>query len=315
VPDGVYEAESFLDNDGRTLDKALRIKVKVTIDGGRMIVDFSDMNDQVPGPTNSGFSGGLAAARIAYKCLTQPHAPVNEGCFRPLELILPEGKLLNAKAPAALGLWSIPLPTVIDTILKALAPALPDRIPAAHKGDMGGCSIGGFRADGRRFLLMNIFGGGWGGRPHEDGESASVSICQGDVRSAPVELQEIQYPFLIERFALRQDSGGAGRHRGGLGVELTYRALAKARTNVNCERTKDPPWGLNGGKPGAVNEAVLLRRDGTEQKLLKATSVPMEPGDRLIFRTAGGGGWGDPRLRDGSAIADRRNRRHRRCGR
>jgi N-methylhydantoinase B len=304
VPDGIYEAESFLDNDGRTLDKPLRIKVKVIIDGSRMVIDFSEMNDQVPGPTNSGFSGGLAAARIAYKCLTQPHAPVNEGCFRPLELILPEGKLLNARAPAALGLWSIPLPTVIDTILKALAPALPDRIPAAHKGDMGGCSIGGFRPDGRRFLLMNIFGGGWGGRPHEDGESASVSICQGDVRSAPVELQEIQYPFLIERFALRTDSGGAGQHRGGLGVELTYRALQKAVTNVNCERTKDPPWGLHGGKPGAVNEAVLIRRDGSAQTLKKATGVPMEPGDRLTFFTAGGGGFGDPRARDPAAIAD-----------
>ncbi len=260
VPDGTYEAESFLDNDGRTLDVKLRIKVKVVIDGSRMVVDFSGMHDQVPGPTNSGYSGGLAAARVAFKCLTLPHAPVNEGCFRPLEIILPEGKLLNAKPPAALGL-----------ILKALAPALPDRIPAAHKGDMGGCSFSGFRPDGRRFLLMNIFGGGWGGRPREDGESASVSICQGDVRNAPVELQEIQYPFLIERFALRQNSGGAGRHRGGLGVELTYRALGKTLTNVNCERTKDPPWGLNGGKPGAVNEAVLVapqgdrRADGTRR--------------------------------------------------
>jgi N-methylhydantoinase B len=212
--------------------------------------------------------------------------------------------MLNARPPAALGLWSIPLPTVIDTILRALAPALPDRIPAAHKGDMGGCSFFGFRPDGRRFLLMNILGGGWGGRPREDGESASVSICQGDVRNAPVELQEIQYPFLIERFALRQDSGGAGRYRGGLGVELTYRALGKALTNVNRERTKDPPWGLNGGWPGAVNEAVLVRRDGSEQTLFKATAVPMEAGDRLIFRSAGGGGWGEPRLRSREAIAD-----------
>ena len=146
IPDGVYEAESFLDNDGRTLDAKLRIKVKVTIAGERMIVDFSQMNDQVPGPTNSGYSGGLAAARVAFKCLTQPHAPVNEGCFRPLELVLPQGKILNAKSPAALGLWSIPLPTVIDTILKALAPVLPEQIPAAHKGDMGGCSIGGYQA-------------------------------------------------------------------------------------------------------------------------------------------------------------------------
>ena len=303
IPDGTYEAESFLDNDGRRLDVTLRIKVKVVIDGERMIVDFSEMNEQVPGPTNSGYSGGLAAARVAFKNLTQGEAPVNEGCFRALELILPAGKILNAEWPAALGLWSIPLPTVIDTILKALAPALPERIPAAHKGDMGGCSIGGFRPDGRRFLLMNIFGGGWGGRPHEDGESAAVSICQGDVRSAPIELQEIQYPFLIERFALRADSGGAGEHRGGLGVELTYRALQKCVANINCERTKDPPWGLRGGKPGAVNEALLTRGDGSTQKLLKATGVALAPGDRLTFGTAGGGGWGDPRRRDRDAIA------------
>jgi N-methylhydantoinase B len=304
IPDGVYEAESFLDNDGRTLDVTLPIKVKVTIDGDRMIVDFSDMAEQAPGPTNSGYSGGLAAARVAFKCLTQPQAPVNEGGFRPLEIILPEGKIINARPPAALGLWSIPLPTVIDTILKALAPVLPEKIPAAHKGDMGGCSISGFKPDGRRFLLMNIFGGGWGGRPHEDGESASVSICQGDVRSAPIELQEIQYPFLIERFALRTDSGGAGRHRGGLGVDMSYRALQTCVANVNCERTKDPPWGLGGGKPGAVNEATLIRNDGSEAKLKKATGVTLQAGDRLLFSTAGGGGWGDPKSRERQAVAD-----------
>jgi N-methylhydantoinase B len=304
IPDGTYEAQSYLDNDGRNLDLKILIKVKVIIDGDRMVIDFSEMNDQVPGPLNSGYSGGLAAARIAFKNVTQPQAPVNEGCFRSLEIILPEGKLLNAKHPAALGLYSIPLPTVIDTILKALAPALPDRIPAAHKGDMGGCSISGFRPDGQRFLLMNIFGGGWGGRPQEDGESASVSICQGDVRNAPVELQEIQYPFLIERFTLRQDSGGPGQHRGGLGVELAYRALQSASANVNCERTKDPPWGLNGGKPGMVNAATLIRADGSEQSLLKATSLPLEKDDVLVFLTAGGGGWGDPKKRDKKDIAD-----------
>jgi N-methylhydantoinase B len=304
IPDGTYEAQSYLDNDGRNLDLKILIKVKVIIDGDRMVIDFSEMNDQVPGPLNSGYSGGLAAARIAFKNVTQPQAPVNEGCFRSLEIILPEGKLLNAKHPAALGLYSIPLPTVIDTILKALAPALPDRIPAAHKGDMGGCSISGFRPDGQRFLLMNIFGGGWGGRPLEDGESASVSICQGDVRNAPVELQEIQYPFLIERFTLRQDSGGPGQHRGGLGVELAYRALQSASANVNCERTKDPPWGLNGGKAGMVNAATLIRADGSKQSLLKATSLPLEKDDVLVFLTAGGGGWGDPKKRAKKDIAD-----------
>ena len=173
IPDGDYEAESFLDNDGRTLDKPLRVKVKVHVRGSQMTVDFSEMNPQVPGPLNSGRVGGIAGARVAFKALTSPDLDVNEGCFRPLDVVLPEGTMLSAKPPSALGLWSIALPTVIDTILKALAPAVPHLVPAAHKGDMGGCSFFGFRDDGSRFLLMNIFGGGWGGRPNEDGEDAA----------------------------------------------------------------------------------------------------------------------------------------------
>src|SRR5262249_33788191 len=192
IPDGSYEAESFLDNDGRSLDVKLRIKVKVTVVGDRMVVDFSEVNDQVPGPTNSGYSGGLAAARVAFKNLALPEAPVNEGCFRALDLVLPEGKILNARWPAALGLWSIPLPTVIDTILKALADALRERIPAAHKGDMGGCSIGGFRPDGRRFLLMNIFGGGRGGRPPRGRGRPTAPTSPGRRRPAPTAPQGVQ---------------------------------------------------------------------------------------------------------------------------
>ena len=135
-----------------------------------MTVDFSEMHPQVNSPLNSGRSGGIAAARVAFKALTSPELDVNEGCFRALDVQLPDGTILSARPPAALGQWSIALPTVIDTILKALAPAVPELIPAAHKGDMGGCSFFGFCEDGSRFLLMNIFGGGWGGRPHEDGE-------------------------------------------------------------------------------------------------------------------------------------------------
>ena len=228
--------------------------------GSQMTVDYSDMNPQVPGPLNSGRSGGIAGARVAFKALTSPDLDVNEGCFRPLDVVLPEGTMLSARPPAALGLWSIALPTVIDTILKALAPAVPHLIPAAHKGDMGGCSFFGFRDDGSRFLLMNIFGGGWGGRPNEDGEDASVSVCQGDVRNTPVELQEIKYPVLIESHALRADSGGAGRYRGGLGVELTYRLLQDCKANINLDRTRDPPWGLHGGKPARSIERIIRAR-------------------------------------------------------
>ena len=295
IPDGEYEAESFLDNDGRNLDKPLRIKVKVIVKGSDMTVDFTEMQKQVASPLNSGRSGGIAAARVAFKALTSPDLDVNEGCFRPLEVILPEGTMLSAKPPAALGLWSIPLPTVIDTILKALAPAIPDRIPAAHKGDMGGCSFFGFReTDGSRFLLLNIFGGGWGGRPQEDGESASVSICQGDVRNTPIELQEIKYPFLIEQHALRPDSGGPGRYRGGLGIALTYRCLQACKANINFERITVPPWGLHGGKDGAFNLAIITRTNGDEAKVFKETEIELKAGDRVTFLTAGGGGYGEP---------------------
>jgi N-methylhydantoinase B len=304
IPDGTYAAESFLDNDGRNLDRPIRVKVAVHVSGSRMTIDYTDMHPQVPSPMNSGHSGGIAAARVAFKALTSPDLDVNEGCFRPLVVDLPDGTILSARPPAALGLWSIALPTVIDTILKALAPAVPHLVPAAHKGDMGGCSFFGFRPDGSRFILMNIFGGGWGGRPNEDGESASVSVCQGDVRNTPVELQEIKYPFLIEQHRLRPDSGGAGRFRGGFGLELTYRALQDCKANINCDRTRDPPWGLHGGLPGATNCSVVRRAaDGSERVVYKATEIEIAAGDTVTFLTAGGGGYGDPRERSPEVVA------------
>ncbi|MDQ0134886.1 N-methylhydantoinase B [Neorhizobium galegae] len=302
IPDGTYSAESFLDNDGRDLATPLRIAVKVIVSGSTITVDFHGMHPQVNGPLNSGRSGGIAAARVAFKALTSPELDVNEGCFRALNVDLPDGTILSARPPAALGQWSIALPTVIDTILKALAPAVPELIPAAHKGDMGGCSFFGFYDDGSRFLLMNIFGGGWGGRPHEDGESAAVSVCQGDVRNTPVELQEIKYPFIVEKHALRPDSGGAGEHRGGLGIELTYRCLRACRGNINFDRTVTPPWGLHGGHAGEVSVAIIDRADGTQLRVNKATDVHFTPGDRITFLTAGGGGYGDPRKRSRSDL-------------
>jgi N-methylhydantoinase B len=303
IPDGSYTAESVLDNDGRN-KTPVRVKVTVKIEGSQMTVDFSEMNPQVPSPMNSGKSGGIAGARVAFKALTSPDLDVNEGCFRPLSVVLPEGTIVSAKPPSAIGLWSISLPTVIDTILKALAPAMPHMIPAAHKGDMGGCSFFGFRPDGSRFILMNIFGGGWGGRPDEDGESASVSVCQGDVRNTPVELQEIKYPVLIEKHALRRDSGGAGAHRGGLGLEITYRLLQPCKANINCDRTVDPPWGLHGGKPAAVNSAIVHRAaDASETTVYKATELEIGAGDAVTFLTAGGGGYGEPAGRSRAAIA------------
>ena len=305
IPDGDYEAESFMDNDGQEFDKPVPIRVTVRVHRDEMTVDFSEVADQVKGPINCGISGGIAAARVAFKALTLPSQPVDEGCFRPLKVILPPGKFLSAQPPAALGLWSIPLPTVIDTVLAAFAAAVPDKIPAAHKGEMGGFAVYGTdQSTGRRFVCLNMMGGGWGGRPTGDDPSAAVSICQGDVRNTPIELLESRYPLFFEKFSLREDSGGAGRYRGGLGVELAVRSRYPALVNFNLERTKCAPWGLWGGKPGTVCEAnVRSAPDAPWVSVKKQTRYPISPESRVVFLTAGGGGWGNPLERDPEAVA------------
>jgi N-methylhydantoinase B len=303
IPDGVYKASSFLDDDGRDFTKTIPIKVKVEVRGDELTVDFSEVADQVPGFINCGASGGMAAARVAFKALTSPQREVNEGSFRALKVILPPGKLLSALRPAPIGGWSLSLPTVLDTILRALAPVLPERIPAAHKGDMGGYAIFGANSKtGRRYVCQNIIGGGWGGRPFEDGASAAVSMCQGDVKNTPVELQELYYPLFYECHAIRADSGGAGKFRGGTGVEVKIKPLEDFYLSRNTDRIKCPPWGLLGGKEGQTNRTVI-RRNGKEEELPgKFSRLLVRSGEIVTILTAGGGGYGDPSERARPAV-------------
>jgi N-methylhydantoinase B len=303
IPDGVYQASSFLDDDGRDMSKTIPIKIRIEVDGDELTIDFSEVADQVPGFINCGSSGGMAAARVAFKALTSPDREVNEGSFRALKVILPPGKLLSARRPAPIGGWSLSLPTVLDTIFRALAPALPERVPAAHKGDMGGYAIfGNNPKTGRRYVCQNIIGGGWGGRPFEDGASASVSMCQGDVKNTPIELQELYYPLLYERHALRTDSGGAGKYRGGVGVEVSVKALENCFLSRNTDRIKCPPWGLLGGGQGAVNETIIERNGSMEVLPGKFSHLLVRRDESVTFLTAGGGGYGDPSMRDTASV-------------
>ncbi|MDP6805331.1 MAG: hydantoinase B/oxoprolinase family protein [Rhodospirillales bacterium] len=305
LPDGDYEAESFLDHDYVDRDRKVPVPVKVTIAGETMTIDLSGLPPQVKGPINSGVSGGIAAARVAFKCVTLPHAPVTEGGFRPLSVVLPPGTFLSAQKPAALGGWSLSLPTVIDTILRALAPALPERITAGHKGDMSGYALYGHDAErGRPFINMNIFGGGWGAKPHGDGESAVVSVCQGNVRNAPVEVQEAYYPVFIEHHELRTDSGGPGRERGGLGVELAVRGKQDLFFNSQFQRTRMPPWGLAGGHEAAPNEAFVVEQDGGKRNVVQVSDHRVSPSELVVMRTGGGGGFGAPHERAADRVAE-----------
>jgi N-methylhydantoinase B len=293
-PDGVYEAESVLDDDGVKHGEPVRLHAKVTIKSGRMTMDLSGCSGERRSAMNS---RTLAAPRIAYKALTAPHEAVNEGSFRALDCIIPEGNMMMARYPAPMAHWSIVLPMVVDTIVAALAQAIPDRVPAAHFGLMGnnGVFFGQNPRTKRRFVISCAGGGGWGGRPTEDGESASVTVCQGDVRIASIEELEMKAPVYFHTRCLRQDSGGPGRYRGGLGSTMRIRNLHEGRWNMERPRRQNcPPWGLNGGLAGEAG-VKMLKKAGDEKFTPVDLSRHLVPeGSEVVINAGSGGGWGDP---------------------
>jgi N-methylhydantoinase B len=251
IPDGTYTASSFLDNDGVNLDEPLNIEVAVTVDGTDMTIDLTGTHSQVQGPMNSGAAGALAAVRVAFKCITAPGTTPDEGAFRPLTLVVPPGTFVSAISPAPLAQWVIMMPTVIETVFKALAPVMPDQIPAAHMGDMSANFFYQQSAPGRPgFVHADPFPGGWGARPHGDGPVPLKSYCHGDTNKISVELEEMKFPFRVVRYEFRQDSGGVGEFRGGLGLDREFELLEDVMITTSLERSKCPPWGLNGGGPG-----------------------------------------------------------------
>ncbi|MFZ3359699.1 MAG: hydantoinase B/oxoprolinase family protein, partial [Xanthobacteraceae bacterium] len=243
LPDGVYEAVASIDDDGVRKGEPVPIHAKVTVKGSSMTIDLSGCSAERKAGINS---RTLAGARVAYKALTGPVDPVNEGSFRALEVIIPEGNIMMARFPAPMAGWSAIVPTVVDCIVAALAPAMPDRVPAGHHGLLGGAVVffGLHPKTGRRFVVQSLEGGGWGGRPYEDGESGTVSVCQGDVRNGSIEGIELKCPVLVESRALRPDSCGAGKYRGGLGIDMRVRNLVEGLWNFEqTRRTQCPPWG------------------------------------------------------------------------
>lgn len=302
IPDGVYEASAFLDDDGRIKGERVDIHVEVTVSGSDMTIDLSGCSSQRVGAINSRTKAG---AMVAYKALTTPEEPVNAGAFRALKVVIPEGNLMMAKYPAPMAEWSTPLPTVVDTIARALAPAMPDRVPAAHLGFLGGAVVftGVDPKTGQRFVVQTLEGGGWGGRPHEDGPSASLSVCQGDVRNAPIETIELRCPVVIEDRRLRPDSAGAGKHRGGFGVEIVVRNLVEGRWNLSQPRRRGcRPWGLWEGKDGVAPNYLLKTPADEDFQSVDVVLHEVPVGSRAALRTSGGGGWGDPFERDPAAV-------------
>lgn len=303
MPDGTYHAETFLDND-RSSDTPLPIKVKVVVAGDELTIDYTDIAGQAAGPINSGyFGGGQTTARVAFKYLMGAGEMANEGTFRPLKLILPPGKILSAEPTAPMGNYSTPFPTVIDAVIKAMEQALPNRVTGGHFATHSGVRFHGRRADNSFFDSHDSGHGGWGACATHDGAGPFRTMAHGDTRIIPLELQEAVLPLRIESFSLREDSAGPGEFRGGLGFRKVYRVLAPCLLQTNLDRTKYPPWGVQGGGAAMPGQFLVIDGETGERKqIAKEKGYALKVGDLVCVETGGGGGYGDPQHRALDAI-------------
>ena len=294
IPDGVYEAVGYMDNDGLDLQtENLPMKVRVTVRGTEMEVDLTGSAPQNKGPVNCGVAATISAVRMAFKCLTTPSLPVNEGNFKNLRVVIPPRTMFSAEYPAPTCQWALHLITLIDTIIKAFLPAIPTQVPAGHYSDFGVFIIYGFDPrNGRDFIHTDSSSGGWGGRPHEDGESSLICIVDGDSKNIPAEIIEHQYPVRIERFSLREDSGGAGVFRGGLGHFRDYRVLSDGvKVVIGIDRHNYRPYGALGGGEGLSND-VILNPGPNQQAIRKVSDFAVPKGSLISLISGGGGGYG-----------------------
>lgn len=304
VPDGVYEASCWLDNDGIELDRNLPFNFKVLIKGDEVTIDFTDVVAQVKGPYNAGMiGGGITAAKVAYKYALIPDLHSDEGCFRPLKVILPPGKILSAGEGAPMARFNVIMATVIDGLIKAFGEAVPQNVAAAHHAAQNSIQFTGRRSNGKFWNYNDTAHGGWGASRRGDGSGPFKTMSHGDCKDIPVEIVEALYPIRIDELSLRTDSAGPGRARGGLGTVRRCTVLDDARLTVAWERTTCAPWGLFGGKSAEVGSVTIYPPDGDSMSITKVTQMPVRKGTQVTFLTAGGGGAGDPFERPAEAVA------------
>lgn len=292
LPDGRYEFEDRLDDDGMGSDP-LPVRVAVTIEGDEATVDFSGTAPQCAGPLNAVEAITLSATVYVFRCMLDPAVPPNHGSFAPIRLIAPEGTLVNALPPAAVAAGNVETSQrLVDVLFGALATAAPDRVPAASQGTMNNLSVGGIDPrTGESFAYYETTGGGMGGRPGSPGPSA-IHCHMTNTRNTPVEALEHAYPFRVRSYRVRSGSGGAGEHPGGDGIVRELNLSAPATVSLLSERRLSRPYGLQGGEEGSPGRNTRLGADGTEEGLPGKGTWHLEAGEGIRLETPGGGGWG-----------------------
>lgn len=291
IPDGVYEAEDALDDDGVTGDE-VKIRVRVMIEGERARVDFAGSAPQVAGAINAVEAITVSAVSYVFRCLVGADIPASAGLMEPIEVIAPGGTVVNAAPPAPVAGGNVETSQrIVDVLFKALAQALPERIPAASQGTMNNLTIGGTDPQtGAEFAYYETVAGGMGARPTLDGMSA-VHTHMTNSLNTPAEALEYAYPLRVREYRIRRGSGGKGRHKGGDGVVREIETLVPARMSLLADRRTRGPYGLNGGTDGSTGRDAIIRHIGP-QPIASKGSWQLEAGDRVRLETPGGGGHG-----------------------
>ncbi|MFY7779985.1 MAG: hydantoinase B/oxoprolinase family protein, partial [Tagaea sp.] len=294
LPDGTYSAEDWLDNDGIE-DAPLKIALDIVKKGETLTLDFSRTSGPCAGPVNIARSTAIASCYVALKHVFRD-VPANAGCLEPIAFVIPEPSILAARAPKPVSGYTETILRVIDVVFQALAQAAPGLVNGCAYGTINALSLAGHRKDGRRWVMFSFFGGGLGGSPESDGlNHGNAPISTATI--PPVEILEAAYPVVFTQWALRPDSFGAGKHRGGLGATYEIELLEEsADVFLFGERGRSSPKGVVGGGDAARNRFVLP--DGTEPPMAsKMIGLKIRKGQRLRLETPGGGGYGDPRER------------------
>jgi N-methylhydantoinase B len=300
LPKGTFFAEDWIDDDGLGPDP-IYVCAKVTIADGEFVVDYTGSAPQVRGPVNCTRTRLFSACRSMFKSITDPQAPVNEGWFRPLKTICPDGTIFTAQRPAPVSTYWETGAYAVDLIWRALFPVLSDRLSAGHSLSVCGTIISGKDEEGMTFVMVEPQAGGWGATATRDGESGLVVVGDGETYVMPVEVCEARYPLMIDRFSFNPGVAGAGKYRGGFGLIRDYRVVCeKAELTTTFGRHRFPPWGAAGGKDGSPNGVAVIPV-GHEKPVLwrgKLARYPLRRGDIAHLVTGGGGGYGDPLTRD-----------------
>jgi N-methylhydantoinase B len=302
LPKGTWTAFDYCDTDGVEIDELVKMEVVVSITENAMIVDWTKTGKPAKGPINLPRGLTIAAAMMTFKALTTPDTPVCSGNFRPLEVLTTPGSLMEATPPMpTFTLW--PGLLAGEVITKALAKGMPDRVPACSGGDV--CDVMGLGIDPRTDTFWTEATNdavGFGGNARADGEDGIMHITEPGARNNPIEVLETKAPLMIERYGYRPDSAGAGKHRGGVGVERAYRFLAPADAIVINYKTRTRPWSIGAGQPG-LNNTVIVHPGTDQERHVGGSRTSFEAGGRMVNLTGGGGGWGDPLERDPALVA------------